>query len=82
MIDKLPLPPIPIPWVVFIALQTGGGFYWAASLENRVESLTREATHISINDNRLTRIEAQMVYIMRAVDSLQTGGCFNSGEAR
>lgn len=72
---------IPIPWVVFIVLQTGGGFFWAASLQSKVdqhaiaigEAKTEIAGAYSKADSAVTAITgitAQMAMVVAAIQQI------------
>lgn len=32
---------VPIAWVAFLIIQTGGGFFWAASMQSRLDQIDR-----------------------------------------
>lgn len=55
---------VPVAWLICAVLTVGGGFYWMADLNARVNSMedvVRElVSQDNINANRLTRIETMV----------------------
>lgn len=55
---------VPLAWLVAAVITVGGGFYWMADLNARVNSMedvVRELVQqAAINGNRLTRIETML----------------------
>lgn len=55
---------VPLAWLIASVITVGGGFYWMADLNARVNSMeevVRElVTQGAINGNRLTRIETMI----------------------
>jgi hypothetical protein len=55
---------VPVAWFVTALLTVGGGFYWMADLNARVNSMEAVVRELvaqgTISGNRLTRIEAMI----------------------
>jgi hypothetical protein len=63
---------IPLPWALFIALQTGGGFYWVATLEAKVDDIeARGSPQVIDLSNRTTRLEARFDSLRSELDRLE-----------
>lgn len=56
---------VPLAWLVAAVITVGGGFYWMADLNARVNSMEDVVRELhsdlaAINGNRLTRIETML----------------------
>lgn len=55
---------VPVAWLISAVIVVGGGFYWMADLNARVNSMEDVVRELvaqgTINGNRLTRIETMM----------------------
>jgi len=62
---------VPIAMIFAIIIQTGGAFWWAANISNRVEQLEddREATKTAIKE--LTEVKVHLQYMQKSLESIE-----------
>lgn len=63
---------IPIAIILAIAVQSGAGIWWAASVDGRVTSLERQVQTSAPDRERLTRVEVRLEGVQSGISEIKT----------
>lgn len=62
---------VPIALLLAILIQTGGGFWWAATTSERINNLEKRADATAPNTDRLTRLEVNVEVLKDGVSEIK-----------
>lgn len=62
---------VPIALLLAILVQTGGGFWWAATTSERINSLEKRADAVAPQSERLTRVEVKLEGVQDGITEIK-----------
>lgn len=62
---------VPIALLLAILIQTGGGFWWAATTSERINNLEKQATISAPQGERLARVEVKLEAVQDGITEIK-----------